>query len=307
LRPRSRALIGELRARLPGFAQRLVIAFRLVHPFPSILDGVVVAIVALVAGGSSAAAVTLGLSMTLLQFAIGALNDIVDAPLDAGSKPGKPIPEGIVAPGVARVVVAVTAVGGVALALVHGPVVAGLALVVLAIGAWYDLWAKGTTLSWLPLAAGIPLLPVFGWYGATGDLPGVFLILVPAAANAGSALAIANSIVDIERDEDNGASSVAIALGPRRAAALVLLLHGVVAGLALATAVVLGAPTGWVGAILLAACAPLAGAGIGILAVSGDRPGWRELAFEVQALGTGLLAVAWLAALSASADLVPGA
>ena len=70
----------------------------------------------------------------------------------------------------------------------------------LGIGLAYDLWAKGTTLSWLPFAVGIPLLPVYGWYGATGELPGLFVVLVPAAANAGTALAIANAIVDMERD-----------------------------------------------------------------------------------------------------------
>ena len=41
-------------------------------------------------------------------------------------------------------------------------------VVVLAIGYGYDLRFKGTAWSWLPFAVGIPLLPVFGWVGATG-------------------------------------------------------------------------------------------------------------------------------------------
>src|SRR5688572_15846991 len=57
---------------------------RLVHPFPSLLDGVVVAAVAIAAGADSARALGLGLSMTALQVSIGALNDIHDAPDDAG-------------------------------------------------------------------------------------------------------------------------------------------------------------------------------------------------------------------------------
>ena len=148
---------------------------------------------------------------------------------------------------------------------------------------------------------GIPLLPVFGWYGATGTLPGLFLILVPAAANAGSALAIANATVDIERDLDAGDRSIAIALGPTRASALVLVLHAVVAVLAVSTAAVLGAPTGWVVAVLLATLVPLGGAVLGIVGAVREGSGLRELAWEVQAVGTGLLAVAWLAALGASA------
>ena len=286
------------RRAAPG---RAVTAARLVHPFPSILDGVVVALVALVAGGSTAVAVALGVSMTLLQFAIGTVNDIVDAPRDAGQRVGKPIPDGIVSLRAARIVAVGTAAGGLALALVGGPALVALGAVGLVIGLAYDLWAKGTTLSWLPLAIGIPLLPVFGWYGATGTLPGVFLVVIPAAANAGTALAIANSIVDMERDEAAGTESIALALGPDRAAWLVLVLQAVVAVLALSTAVVLGAPAGWIAAIVLAAATPLAGAVLGLVAATRPETSWRELAWEIQAVGTGLLAVAWLGALSASA------
>ncbi len=272
----------------------------MVHPFPSILDGSVVALVAVVAGGSGTVAIVLGVSMIMLQFAIGTLNDIVDAPWDAGRKLGKPIPDGVVPMGLARVIGAGAAVIGVGLALAVGPGLAALALVILAIGWWYDLRAKGTTLSWLPLAIGIPLLPVYGWYGATGTVPGMFLVLIPAAANAGTALAIANAIVDMDRDAAAGDESIALALGPRWASGLVLLLHLVVVLLALATGAILGAPTGWLLAILLAALAPLAGAIVGIVAATREETGLRELAWEIQAVGTGLLAVAWLGALSAA-------
>ena len=94
----------------------LAAAARLVHPFPSVLDGVVVALVAMVAGGTAPVAVVLGLSMTLLQFAIGTVNDLVDAPRDAGHKPGKPIPAGLVSVRNARVI----AVGSAAAGLTRG-------------------------------------------------------------------------------------------------------------------------------------------------------------------------------------------
>ena len=171
----------------------------------------------MVAGGAVPVAIVLGLSMTLLQFAIGTVNDLVDAPRDAGHKPGKPIPAGLVTVRGARVVAVGSAVAGLVLAFVGGPWLVALAAVVLAIGLAYDLWAKGTTLSWLPFALGIPLLPVYGWYGATGSLPELFLVLVPAAANAGAALAVANAMVDTERDEAAGVRSIALALGPTRA------------------------------------------------------------------------------------------
>ncbi len=280
---------------------RLATAIRLVHPFPSVLDGAVVLLIALVAGGGPVTALVLGASMTLLQFAIGAVNDLVDAPTDtAGHKPGKPIAEGIVTPTAARVVAVACAAGGLLLSLAGGPLLFALAVVVLGIGLSYDLWAKGTTLSWLPFAVGIPLLPVFGWYGAAGSLPGLFVVLVPAAANAGSALAIANATVDADRDEEAGQRSIALALGPGRAAWLVLVLHAVVAVLAVATAAVLGSPTGWVVAVLLATLGPLGGAALGVAAAHREGSNLKELAWEIQAVGTGLLAVAWLAALGAS-------
>lgn len=284
--------------------RRVIAASRLVHPFPSLLDGAVVGLIALVAGGGLLLAFVLGLSMACLQFAIGALNDVVDAPADAGRKPGKPIPAGLVTVREAWVVVGVSAGLGLLLALVGGPWLFGLAVVVLAIGLAYDLWAKGTTLSWLPFAIGIPLLPLYGWFGGSGFVPGMFVVLIPAAANAGTALAIANAIVDIERDLDAGDRSIAIALGPERASGLVLALHGVVAVLAVATAAVVGAPTGWVVAVLGASLAPLGGAALGLVAAGRPGHSLRELAWEVQAVGTGLLAVAWLGALSASVGIV---
>jgi 4-hydroxybenzoate polyprenyltransferase len=279
---------------------RLVAASRLVHPFPSVLDGSVVALIALVAGGGLVTALVLGCSMTAIQFAIGAVNDLVDAPADAGRKPGKPIPAGLVTSRQAGIVAAGCAVVGLALALVGGPALLLLAAVILGIGLAYDLWAKGTTLSWLPLAVGIPLLPVYGWFGATGTLPGLFLVLVPAAANAGTALAIANAIVDMERDASAGSRSIALALGHSWASRLVLALHAVVALLATVTTIYVGAPMGWVAAVLAATAVPLGGAIVGVASTRRDGVGMRELAWEVQAIGTGLLAVAWLGALSAS-------
>ncbi len=282
------------------------LAIRLIHPFPSILDGLVVAFVALIAGATVLLALGLGLSMTLVQFAIGTLNDIVDAPTDAGRKPGKPIAAGVVTLGQARLIALACAGLGVGLAAVHSPALAGLALVGLLIGVWYDLKAKGTTLSWLPFAVGIPILPVYGWLGATGELPAVFLILVPAAAIAGAAIAIANALVDMERDTSAGDTSIAVALGPRRAGLLVLLLHSAVALMALGTALVLGAPGGWVLALAAACLVPVAGAGLGVVASTRSGTSWREAAFETQAVGTGLLAVAWLGALSAAAGMAAG-
>ncbi len=155
--------------------------------------------------------------MTALQFAIGALNDVVDAPADAGRVPPKPIPGGLVAARTGLLVATIAAIVGLALAVPSGPALVLLGGVVLAIGAVYDLVAKGTPWSWVPFAVGIPILPVFGWYGAAGALPGFFVVLVPMAVLAGAGLAIANARVDVEDDTRAGVASVATALGPDRA------------------------------------------------------------------------------------------
>jgi 4-hydroxybenzoate polyprenyltransferase len=151
--------------------------------------------------------------MTALQVSIGALNDLHDAPDDAGRKPGKPIPAGLVSVPTARAIVAGGAVLGVALAALADLRIGALAVVVLGIGYGYDVAAKGTAWSWLPFAVGIPILPVYGWLGAPGDLPSFFTALIPMTVLAGAALAIANARADLERDVSAGTESVATWLG----------------------------------------------------------------------------------------------
>ena len=264
---------------------------RLTHPFPCLLDGLVAAAVALLAGADAMTAVRLGVAMTALQVSIGSLNDIVDAPHDRGRTPAKPIPGGLVSTAEAWVVAIGGAVLGLALALPSGVATVVLALVVLMIGYAYDLAFKGTAWSWLPFAIGIPLLPVFGWLGATGGLPSSFTILLPVAVIAGVALAVANARADVERDAAAGVDSVATRLGNERAWAVNAALLSVVVLLAAVTLVNHGAPA-------LAMLGALgAGVVIGIGVVLGrhaDSAG-RERSWELEAVGVGFLAAAWLA------------
>src|SRR5512134_4088591 len=140
----------------------------------------------MVAGAPPIDAVRLGLSMTALQFGIGAVNDLVDAPADTGRKPGKPIPAGLVSTGEARTVALLAFAAGIGLVAPSGAAAVGLAGIVIAVGLAYDLRLKGTAWSWLPFAVGIPILPVYGWLGAAGTLPAAFAVLLPAAVAAGA-------------------------------------------------------------------------------------------------------------------------
>jgi 4-hydroxybenzoate polyprenyltransferase len=269
---------------------------RLIHPFPSALDGFVVAAVSLVAGGVALTAVRLGLTMFALQASIGALNDVVDAPRDAGRKPGKPIPAGLVSRREAQAVVATAGLVGLALSAASGVATLALGGVVLGIGYGYDLVAKGTVWSWLPFAVGIPLLPVFGWYGTTGELPPVFALVVPVAVVTGAALAIANARADADRDAAAAIDSVAIRLGPDRSWFVASGLLIAVAIIAIATLVAWRAPV----ASILGAIVGIAVVGIGIGTGRDGRPARLERAWELQAVGVGVLAAAWLAGWAAT-------
>jgi 4-hydroxybenzoate polyprenyltransferase len=235
----------------------------------------------------------LGLAMVALQAGIGATNDLVDAPRDAGHKPGKPIPAGLVSRRTARrVVVVVFAVGLVLAGVAGGTAAVAIALVGVAIGLAYDLRLKGTAWSWVPFAAGVPLLPVFGWAGASGRLPVAFLILVPAAFAAGAALAIANALVDIERDRAAASGSIALALGPSTARLINVGLIVAVGLAAVASVVPLGGSASGGAVVAVAALLPVGAT----VAAWGGGATRRERAWELEAVGVAVVAVAWLLA-----------
>jgi 4-hydroxybenzoate polyprenyltransferase len=246
--------------------------------------------VAAVAGGDLPTVVRLAASMTALQFSIGALNDVVDVRADAG-RADKPVAAGVVGRGVALTVAGSAAVTGLALAAPSGPATVAIALAGLVIGFAYDLRLRGTAWSWLPFAVGIPLLPLYGWLGAAGSLPTWFAGLLPMAAIAGSAIAIANARADLARDTPAGTVTVATALGEPRARWVGAAAWLLVATLAMGWLLAVGASAG-----------PLAGVAVGLVVIGvGVAMGWRpgrgtrtERSWEVQALGAGIAAVAWV-------------
>jgi 4-hydroxybenzoate polyprenyltransferase len=255
-----------------------------------------VAAVALLAGGGVGVAIGLGISMTALQCSIGAVNDLVDAPTDAGRVPPKPIPAGLVSVPVARVVAATAAAVGIALAVLHGPGLLLFGLVVLGIGYAYDVAAKGTAWSWLPFALGIPLLPVYGWCGAIGTLPPFFAALIPMAVLAGAALAIANARTDLDTDLAAGTVSVATQLGDDRAWLVHAALWAVILAVAIGWLLVAGAAGPTIAAVGVAGLL-LALAAVRARGPDGRRRRW---AWEAEAvLASGAL-VTWLVAVLAT-------
>lgn len=243
----------------------------------------------------------LALAMLALQLAIGAANDWADAPADVVADPAKPIPAGLVSRSAAAGLAVVAGVLGLVLAAFAGTAALALAAAGLATGLAYDLRLKRTRWSWLPYAIGIPLLPVFAWVGATGRLPAALLVLVPVAFVAGAALAVANALADRERDIRAGTVTVATALGPGRARRVGIALQVVVIVAALGSAVMLGGDPAWVavaagGAVVVAA---------GLVLGAGRSPTASRRGWEIQAVGTGVIAAGWIGSLAAAGRL-PG-
>lgn len=232
--------------------------------------------------------------MGCLQAAIGTANDILDADADAEHKPRKPIPLGLVDPRVAAGVLVLSLALGLGLSAPSGLATFAVALLGTAVGLAYDLRLKGTAWSWAPFAVGIPLLPVFGWVGASGGAPPASLLfLVGLAVPAGAALACGNALGDLERDIATGTASVATALGRGRAWAVGAGLQGLVLTVALC-AMAVGPADAWA---LLAAVGAGAVVAAGLGLGASDVPSRRERGWEVQAVGLAALAVVWFLAL----------
>ncbi len=278
--------------RLPAVPARLVGLLWVGHPGPSVLTGLVAGSVGILAGADLGAALRLFVAMTTLQLAIGAMNDLVDAERDTLTGRRKPIPLGFVGRKSAAAVAAGTALAGLVVAASLGPAILGLAILGLGLGLGYDLRLRSLGLGWLAFALAIPLVPIFGWLGGSGSLPGPVLLLAAASVPAGVGLAVSNGLRDVGSDELSGTPSLARRLGslaPRLVAiaylvALLILLGGI--GLFGGGGVGLG----------------LVAVGIGLVGIGLLVPA-RSRAWEVQAIGLAVVAVGWLSALRHSGVL----
>ncbi|MGK2965244.1 MAG: UbiA family prenyltransferase, partial [Tepidiformaceae bacterium] len=173
--------------------------FRAAHPFPSFLVATVAAALGLIASGGEerGVAAMLGVGMLLYQFAIGTLNDVVDAEDDRRAKPSKPIASGAISRRGAAWLVVVYAGGGMALTagLPNGGWFVGVAGLLM--GVVYDLRLKRTALSWLPLSLALPMVPVWAFV-SVGEWEDFLWFVFPLGAVLGFALQLANQAPDVE-------------------------------------------------------------------------------------------------------------
>ncbi len=276
------------------------------HPFPSLLNALATAAISTLAGAPPLTAARLGLAMLAIQCSIGALNDLVDAPLDARQKPRKPIPSGLTGRRAAIAVAVLGAALGIVLSLGSGGATGLAAVGCLALGYAYDLRLSRTALSWLPLALALPLLPIHAWLGATNDVPPGLVTLVPVAVLGGAGLALANALVDIERDRTVGRRGIVVTLGRWPAWLVQTAVVGVAATLVLVLAPTIPSDAARPGVEILrlvrigGVAIGIALLGVGAAALASDRPGMRERGWELEAIGVAGLGLGWLAGTAGS-------
>ena len=202
----------SLSTRLYGF-------LLLSHPGPVAFHLLAVALFALLAGWPGLTWSTLLLVVgahTAMQVAIAMLNDYCDRRLDAASKPGKPIPGGLVTSREALLAGCLMIALMVLLLLSLPPLAWVFSLLYLALGMAYNLGLKATRLSGVVFALAMPLIPLYAFAGMGRSLP-LLLWLVPLGLLLGVALNLANSLPDLEEDAANGARTLVVVLGTKRA------------------------------------------------------------------------------------------
>jgi 4-hydroxybenzoate polyprenyltransferase len=147
-----------------------------------------------------------------MQISIAMLNDYCDRHLDAESRPGKPIPRGLVSPREALVGGLVLIGVMLVLLLPLPPLALLISLAYLALGQAYNLGLKSTPFSGVVFALAMPLIPLYAFVGVGRPLPFLFW-LVPVGFLLGVALNLANSLPDVEEDAAHGKKTLAVVMG----------------------------------------------------------------------------------------------
>jgi 4-hydroxybenzoate polyprenyltransferase len=281
------------RGRYPLFQ-----AARIVHPFPTLLNGAATAGLAVVASGGwpdGSLLPRMLLTMLCAQSLIGVTNDYFDRDLDAASKPWKPLVSGVVSQRGALVLIAVLAVVTVAVAATLGVAGFTLALAGTACGLAYDVRLKRTVFSAVPYMIAIPLLPLWVW-ATLGEWQPVLWWLLPLGAMLGLSLHLANTLPDIESDAAAGVSGLAHALGMQRSMYVAWGAFAAALAISLAVAAYAGDDLRWYFTSFAIGAGLLVGS---IRAYLYRQDEWSlRLGFAALAVGAVVVSVGWLAAVT---------
>lgn len=203
----------------PPTVARVVGAYLLLpHAVPIIVVLLATAGFALLAADGPPPAATLArllLAMLGGQVLIGAVNELVDADLDAATKPWKPIAAGLVSRQGARRMAFAGALLMLGCGIGFGAIALALLVLGTGLGLLYDLWLKRTAISWVPYLLALPLLPIWVWAALTGFDPRL-LLLYPLGAPAVVGVHLAQALPDTASDRAAGVHHPASLLGERR-------------------------------------------------------------------------------------------
>jgi 4-hydroxybenzoate polyprenyltransferase len=208
--------------QFPPAIRRAWALFRLIHPFPTLLNVVAVALFAALAARGLPPLSPLARLMAAMfctHACIGAVNDLVDRDLDAATKPYKPLVWGGVTPTEALLVALALLAALLALYASLGWPALLIGAAGTGIGLAYDLRLKRTIWSGLTWGLALPLQPLIAWV-RFGHFTPSFLWILPLGFLMGLALHLANTLPDLEGDTSYGVRGLAHALGHRRALAL---------------------------------------------------------------------------------------
>ncbi len=199
---------------------RLVRAYLLLpHAVPVLLVlATTAAFAVLVVGSIPPIAQLARLLLTMLggQIAIGAVNEVIDAELDAETKPWKPVAAGDIPVPAALALAAAGLVVMIVVGLSFGPLALLLCLLGTSVGLAYDLWFKRSLLSWLPYLIALPLLPL--WVKtAFASFDPRLLLLYPLGGLAVVGVHLAQALPDTAGDRAAGVRNLASVLGETRA------------------------------------------------------------------------------------------
>ncbi len=196
--------------------------YLLSHPVPVMFHILAVTVFALLAAWPHFAWSIIALVIAAhaaMQISIAMLNDYCDRRLDAASKPGKPIPRGLIHAREA-LIGGFVMIAIMLILLIQLPLLALLvSLCYLVLGQAYNLGLKSTPFSGIVFALAMPLIPLYAFAGI-GRVPYVLFWLIPTGFLLGIALNLANSLPDIEQDAANGAKTLAVVLGVKRSFAV---------------------------------------------------------------------------------------
>lgn len=273
-------------------------AVRIIHPFPTLLNVAATAALAFVAAAGAPDAgvlIRMLLLMLLAQSAIGVANDIFDRDLDAHAKPWKPLVAGVIDVRQATALALILTLAVVLLGATLGALSLALALLGLACGLAYDVRLKRSTLSALPFMIAIPTLPLWVWV-TLGEWQDDLLWLLALGPPIGLALHLANTLPDLEDDARNGVYGLAHRLGHRRSMFVAWTAFGGALALSAAIAPLVEYEAAVYAPILSAGALALV-ASAAAYAVRRDAFALR-LGFGLLGVGSAVLAVGWLAAVT---------